>query len=229
MNLSTDGRLDFFDFIKNNSILFAQVLTKINNIYISEFSAGLDGQTICNSISTADFWHGIIPLKGKAYTFNQKDNSLNSFYQFFSNSLKDKIDSITVVRCRDDKIILFCNCKKLSEEINDVSCKLASREINCKGNKYQLDFTQAITSFILSKKLSEYEDALFTALSNALFYRLSRSFEDAALVSRISPALFTLACIEKEDIPFELLLSHLKLDCSYILDSNSQSLILKEA
>ena len=225
-----NDRLDFFEFIKEHSIIFAQLFTKYDGTYYSNFSCGMDGRSICCSISTADFWDGLILQKYKLYTFNYGDNSIGPLYQFFSDKIKDKINTVSIYKAKDDSILLFCNFTD-SCNLNDIGyidALIPQKNVNGTSQVFELDFTEAIDSFIIANHKTGYKDKIFTAISNALRHRLDVAFDEEACVKTTADGRFTILIDSTDFIPFELISNHIKSDCSYILDEHSQLLTVKE-
>lgn len=223
-------RLDFFDFIQKHSIQYAALFTLCNGIYCAEYSAGFDGASVCQSVSTKDFWDGLALQKFTPYTFNTNENTIGPLYQFFSSFLKDKIDSICVYRTQDDSIFVFCNFS-FYEDLKNIGFVDVSFDKQLPANTTQsftVDFCEAIESFIIANHKSEYKDRIFTAFSNALYFRLKTAFNEESGVELIQEGQFKIIIDSPDTIPFELISNHLRLDCSYILNEHSQLLSIKE-
>jgi len=223
-------RLDFFDFIQKHSIQYAALFTLCNGIYCAEYSAGFDGVSVCQSVSTKDFWDGLALQKFTPYTFNTNNNTIGPLYQFFSSFLKDKIDSICVYRTQDDSIFVFCNFS-LYEDLKNIGFVDVSFDKQLPANitqSFSVDFCEAIESFIIANHKSEYKDRIFTAFSNALYFRLNTAFNEESGVELIQEGQFKIIIDSPDTIPFELISNHLRLDCSYILNEHSQLLSIKE-
>ena len=223
-------RLDFFDFIQKHSIQYAALFTLCNGIYCAEYSAGFDGVSVCQSVSTKDFWDGLALQKFTPYTFNTNENTIGPLYQFFSSFLKDKIDSICVYRTQDDSIFVFCNFS-LYEDLKNIGFVDVSFDKQLPANitqTFTVDFCEAIESFIIANHKSEYKDRIFTAFSNALYFRLKTAFNEESGVELIQEGQFKIIIDSPDTIPFELISNHLRLDCSYILNEHSQLLSIKE-
>ena len=223
-------RLDFFDFIQKHSIQYAALFTLCNGIYCAEYSAGFDGVSVCQSVSTKDFWDGLALQKFTPYTFNTNNNTIGPLYQFFSSFLKDKIDSICVYRTQDDSIFVFCNFS-LYEDLKNIGFVDVSFDKQLPANitqSFSIDFSEAIESFIIANHKSEYKDRIFTAFSNALYFRLKTAFNEESGVELIQEGQFKIIIDSPDTIPFELISNHLRLDCSYILNEHSQLLSIKE-
>ena len=223
-------RLDFFDFINRHSIQYAALFTLTDNIYYAQYSAGFDGMSVCQSVSTKDFWDGLAPQRFNPYTFSAGNNSIGPLYQFFSGTLKDKIDSVCVYRAQDDSIFVFCNFTLYNDlkDIGFIDAKLDGQLPPHTTQSFDVDFTEAIDSFIFANHKTEYKDKIFTAVSNALLYRLKAAFNEESGVSLINPGQFKIVIDSSDTIPFELISNHLRLDCSYILNEHSQLLSVKE-
>lgn len=223
-------RLDFFDFIQKHSIQYAALFTPCNGIYYAQFTAGFDGASVCQSVSTKDFWDGLAADKFTPYTFNTSDNSIGPLYQFFSNTLKDKIDSLCVYRTQDDSIFVFCNYTLYNElkGIGFVDAKFNEQLPAHTTQSFTVDFSEAIDSFIIANHKTEYKEQIFTAVSNTLLFRLKAAFNEEAGVSVSAPGQFKIIIDSSDTIPFELISNHLRLDCSYILNEHSQLLSVKE-
>ena len=70
-NTTSDSRrLDFFEFTGKYNLEICALLKNENGNYRITNCLGLDGESICLSVSTEDFWEGIIPDAEKLYTFN---------------------------------------------------------------------------------------------------------------------------------------------------------------
>lgn len=223
-------RLDFFEFIKEHSINFSALFIRENNIYYSQFSTGMDGLSICSSVSTVDFWDGLITQKCKLYTFNSRDNSIGPLYQFFSDKLKDKIDRVCIYKSRDDSILLFCNYSPDSEfeKTGFIDAAFVHTQVSKPSQIFEADFTEAIESFIIANHKTEYKDQIFTAISNAIKQRLNKAFDTESCVKTIEDGKFSILIASKDFIPYELISNHLRLDCSYILNEHSQLLSVEE-
>lgn len=223
-------RLDFFEFIKDHSIPYAQLFVKEKDHYYSKYSYGLDGKSIISSISTFDFWDGLLPEKYKLYTFKTQDNSISPLYQFFSDNIKDKINLICLYKCKDDSIFLFCNYPAEQDFIQTAFIDaLFNQQQNGKSTQiFELDFSEAIDSYIIANHKNNYKDILFTSLSNAIRKRLDIAFDQEACIKTLCDGKFTLFISSKDFIPFELISNHLRLDCSYILDQHAQLITVEE-
>lgn len=70
---------------------------------------GLDAETIVLSQSSTDFWEGTLPQMGKWFTFNEGEEGINQFYQFFSDATKGKIQQLNFVKfsTEDDEQYVF--------------------------------------------------------------------------------------------------------------------------
>ena len=99
-----------FDFVRESSISQFCILKKYGTEYNICFSYNFDFDSIVRSISTQDFWNGIIPEQDKWYIFSKDDKSIANLYQFFSNDTKDSIIEIFAYNCSEkDYIYLILN------------------------------------------------------------------------------------------------------------------------
>lgn len=118
--LKTNNQLDFFDFTQLYKIKYSAIYKEEKNYYKISESFNFDGISIINSISTKDFWDGIIKEKNKIYFFNSNNNSILPLYQFFSFTLKNSFNSIYCIKNSKDEILMICsddNENKLNKEI----------------------------------------------------------------------------------------------------------------
>ena len=206
LNVSTDDSLDFFEFIKKYSIQYAAFLTRVNNFYYAEYSSGLDGKSIINSVSN-------------------DDNSITTFYQFFSSQLKEKITSLDIFKY-DNGILIVCNKKAFS--INEIILPEINYLSSFAKPETQLNFTEAIDSFILSSDKAMYSQQLSKALANALYIKLVIGLDKICDLNFVSDGVYNITVKNKTELPFELLSTHLKFDCSYLLEKNSELLTITE-
>lgn len=225
LNVSTDDSLDFFEFIKKYSIQYAAFLTRVNNFYYAEYSSGLDGKSIINSVSTVDFWDGIFKNNPEHQRFTNDDNSITTFYQFFSSQLKEKITSLDIFKY-DNGILIVCNKKAFS--INEIILPEINYLSSFAKPETQLNFTEAIDSFILSSDKAMYKQQLSKALANALYIKLVIGLDKICDLNFVSDGVYNITVKNKTELPFELLSTHLKFDCSYLLEKNSELLTITE-
>ena len=231
--VSSSSGLDFFKFSSRYSFDFCAILGESDGIYCVEQSAGFDGISICNSISTKDFWNGIITMKNELFQFSQSQNNIQPFYQFFSPELKDKITTLNVIKYDEGKILFFSSdSKKLDVEaiINDVKAVNTFKETspvsqsNAGENDYYLckfDFSQAVESFINACKKKDNFERLNTALSLQIYYNLLHNFPLPSRVVQTSQGQFKIAFVLTEEIPFELIANHMRFENAFILKEHS--------
>ena len=228
--VSNNDGLDFFNFSSRYSFDFCAILSENEGIYCVEQSAGFDGLSICNSISTKDFWNGIITMKNELFQFSLDKNNIQPFYQFFSPELKDKINTLNVIKYDDNKILFFSSSdKKLDVDsiINDAKAvntfneKLSLSEDNNDYYLYQFDFSQAVESFINASKKKDNFERLNTALSLQIYYNLLHNFPLPSRVVHSSMGQFKIAFVLKEEIPFELISNHMRFENAFILNEHS--------
>ena len=238
--ISNDDGLDFFEFIEKYKLSHCALLTKKDNYYLAEYSFGLDGASICLSFSTVDFWEGVLPAESKLLTFDKSDKLL-PFYQFFSDELKTLIKSICIFKTKDSSILLIINYPDgkdftgFSNDLQKVNMPLSISKIKSTGStqqaftaRYKLNFFECIESFVLSEYKNISDKRIFCALSNALFYRLTKNFASPDLLTFISDGVFNLSLCSKEKIPVELLSGHIKNECRYFFAGHAPLMTLEE-
>lgn len=134
-----ETRFSFFEFTKKHSLKKAAVFAKNGVFYSFCASQGFDGDTILQSLSTVDFWEGTIKEDNWNY-FSREENNLNSMLQFFSNSLKNKIN-FCAVYFHSDKILLLASEETLpsKEDLDSISEDFALLD---SFKNFDLDFTK---------------------------------------------------------------------------------------
>lgn len=244
-NTSKEDGLDFFEFIQVNNISICSLLIydTVNDKYVANSSIGLDADSICMSVSTKDFWCGILTQDNYLYTFLNTDNSILPLYQFFSKKLIEKIECLYAVKRTDGIILLFSTQTKPQTEtiIHDIS----RIEINPEQKKsytsasdkyktqsdyylYELQFSEAVDSFILSKYKSNFSQTFKKTIYENIFYELLQNFPEPSFIGSNSKGKIRIGCCLDHEIPFELLSNHLKFNLSFILNEHSQLLIIEQ-
>ena len=241
MILSNDDGLDFFEFLRANNIKIASLLKLSDDgSYIATKCIGLDAHSICMSVSTNDFWNGIIKNKEELYSFKEKDSEILPFYQFFSKKIKDKIKCVNLIQKEDGTIFLFCTPVltseehfKLTEQLKKIkftsSLKFANSnsESDASDNKstiFEIELSEAVDSFIFSNYKSQYSENLKNTILDSISYELLQNFTKPSAVYRENESTFKIEYLSQEEIPFEVLSNHLRLNCSFYLDEHSQLL-----
>lgn len=86
---------DFFTFISSLSIGRCGIYAQEGDFFYLEHCAGFDLPSILNSISTKDFWEGLVLGNGKWHGF--EGSSLSPVYQLFSKEMREKITEIHIL------------------------------------------------------------------------------------------------------------------------------------
>lgn len=237
-------KLDFFEFIQLYNINLCSVLkpSGSDKSYIAVNCIGLDADSICLSVSSNDFWNGLIKLENELYTFTDSDNSILPLYQFFSKTVKEKLNTLYALKRSDETIVLFCTTQDFEKSfiINDIknlncdfsSAKAYSPEKSKYENSksyylYQADFSKAIDSFTASKCNSENSSQIKKAIYLNTFYELLQNFPEPSFISMNSGSIIKIAwCVENE-IPLEVISNHFRFNISYIFNEQSNQLSIQ--
>ena len=216
------NRLDFFEFINKYDLPLCASFSCNKDIYCIEESFGLDGESICLSISTQDFWAGI----------NQ--NSVKDplpFYQFFSKKLKDSIENLKVYKKSDGRIFLFSSPDNFGSFIYSDIEKIKKSDITFNKkipeNLITIDYSEAIESLVISYSKSNENERLIKALSNELYYNLLKYFPQPDKLYYFDTGIFKLDFYHASDLPLDLLSNHLRYMSEFILGEHSQLMSVK--
>ena len=87
----------FSTFCKKYGFVHAGVFGIVDGMYVLTKASGLDSETILSSISSQDFWKGIITSNTTWNTFSYQQENLSDFYQFFSTFFKSQIQSLHIM------------------------------------------------------------------------------------------------------------------------------------
>lgn len=87
--------MTFVSFAQKNFFNICGVLSDKNDFYYLKKSFGLDLQSIENSVSTKDFWDGIINDRTDWNIF--EGEGLNPFFQLFSQKIKENLKKIAIL------------------------------------------------------------------------------------------------------------------------------------
>ncbi len=87
--------LTFVSFAQKNFFSVCGILSNKNDFYYLKKSFGLDLKSIENSVSTKDFWDGIINDKTSWNVF--EGEKLNPFFQLFSEKIKENLKKIAIL------------------------------------------------------------------------------------------------------------------------------------
>lgn len=93
-NTSYEIKPCFSAFCRKYGFVHAGVFKIVDGMYILTNAYGIDTETIYSSVSTPDFWKGVIATEQRWYTFSIEQNTLGSFYQLFSEHFKSQLQTL---------------------------------------------------------------------------------------------------------------------------------------
>ena len=96
-NTANNEKPCFFTFCEKYGFVHAGVFGIVDGMYVLTKASGLDAETILSSISSQDFWKGIITSTSTWNTFSYQQENLSDFYQFFSTFFKSQIQSLHIM------------------------------------------------------------------------------------------------------------------------------------
>ena len=100
---SENRRLDFFEFTGKYNLEMCALLKNQNGTYSITACTGIDGESICLSTSTQDFWAGTISQPNKLiYSYDMSTSDALPFLQFFSSKLKKQIKSFNIIKTKNN-------------------------------------------------------------------------------------------------------------------------------
>ncbi|MCQ2575480.1 MAG: hypothetical protein MJ162_01975, partial [Treponema sp.] len=106
---TNNSNISFFSFTKKYGLnCCCSFSKKANHFYITN-SIGFDGDSILKSYSTDDFWNGAILPEDRIITYTQADTNLNSFKQFFSDTLLFDLESLTILKTSKNTSLFVLN------------------------------------------------------------------------------------------------------------------------
>ena len=248
IRMNEKNRLDFFDYVNKYNLSQCAILRLHNGFFQISSCYGFDCNSIIKSISTVDFWNGLIPEKNTPRLFSRKDNSIQPLYQFFSDNLIDTIDSIILYRSQDD-VILFSSSDSIENLIDDkdffnnfssldtfdfkfafsdddVFYDNSSLEHVNKSNTYIINLFDSIKSFIDNQNISDNQKLYFgQVIFYNVFYTLKKCFPKN-LIDAENYSI-KLHMTVRNSIPIKMLEQHLKLTLNDILYNCSSKIQIK--
>lgn len=87
--------MTFVSFAQKNFFNVCGILSSKNDFYYLKKSFGLDLKSIENSVSTKDFWNGIINDNNNWSIF--EGENLTPFFQLFSDKIKENLKKIAIL------------------------------------------------------------------------------------------------------------------------------------
>ena len=229
-------RLDFFEFAGKHNLEIAAILKNKNNTYRIENCIGFDGESICLSVSTFDFWQGTITNENQIYSYNASSSEALPFFQFFSKKLQDKIQAIHIIKTNNNSIFFICNkdIQATTDFIKDLEGventevtfeKSSALQNQNFSNSYIIDFSEALESFVLSNSKNDIQ---FTkVIINEIYNNLCISFPEPQAIEYSVKGQFTLRL--SEELPVELIYNHIRIESSFILGNHSELLSIRKS
>lgn len=232
--LDSNKGLAFSDFIKKHSLKNCAVLKINGNSYSVYNSIGFDGISIITATSTIDFWNGICNQPDIIKHFEKKDNSINPLLQLFSERMKENLENLYVVKNSSDHILISeqeITNQSLADfsELNDTKHLNKIEKLNSliKENsfvlKFQIDFSEAIDSFLSSQK-NPKDTINFerTALLNELYNRFICSFNNIDASTLTKDNILKTVFITDRNYSIELITNHIILNLREVLSDSAE-------
>ena len=230
---SSNRRLDFFEFTGKYDLEMCAILKNQDGNYEINNCVGFDGESVCLSVSTADFWNGTIPQNEKLYTFEAASQEALPFFQLFSKKFNDKLKTIQIIKTKNNSIFIICNNKvnanalfisdleAVENTVTDFEEAYKPLKISSFADTFEIDFSEALESFVLSNSKNDIKFS--SILLNEIYYNLCINFPEPEQLIYSPKGKFTLYVTEK-DIPVELLYNHLRVECNFVLGNHSELL-----
>lgn len=183
----------FQEWAKSNGFSHCGIFSIVHGMMVITQAFGLDSQTVANSVSSRDFWKGILSTKA-VLNYSKKDNELYNFLQFFSFDLKSSIQHISLLKIKNnsDFSVLIVYNTDSEKEINltesienslkyNSNTKFDSSNFNKQLSSYflyKLSFEQLIKTSIKSIQLPEANitNAAIKCISEEVFYLVKCAF-----------------------------------------------------
>lgn len=183
----------FQEWAKSNGFSHCGIFSMVHGMMVITQAFGLDSQTVANSVSSRDFWKGILSTKA-VLNYSKKDNELYNFLQFFSFDLKSSIQHISLLKIKNnsDFSVLMVYNTDSEKEINltesienslkyNSNTKFDSSNFNKQLSSYflyKLSFEQLIKTSIKSIQLPEANitNAAIKCISEEVFYLVKCAF-----------------------------------------------------
>lgn len=218
-NIDLDTRLAFIQFIKNNNIKTCAILEKENGIFFIKNSIGFDKDSILASKSTEDFWNGICSNRNLIYNFSKSDNSINCMLQFFSYLMNESLESVSVYRTSDDKILLLIN-SQINQSIIKDFFKVDNSIIEYSSN---LVFNNSNTfhkfEISLDNAFDNYDSISILPIKNEISNQIILNYCNDNLVVRLSTNKIKLCFISNENFNGNIIIQHMKLMLTQIVEN----------
>lgn len=183
----------FQEWAKSKGFSHCGIFSIVHGMMVITQAFGLDSQTVANSVSSRDFWKGILSTKA-VLNYSKKDNELYNFLQFFSFDLKSSIQHISLLKIKNnsDFSVLMVYNTDSEKEINltesienslkyNSNTKFDSSNFNKQLSSYflyKLSFEELIKTSIKSIQLPEANitNAAIKCISEEVFYLVKCAF-----------------------------------------------------
>lgn len=183
----------FYLFVRKNNLRHSAVFSRIQDKMVMTDCVGIDARTIAKSVSSVAFWDENISEEAKWFEFRSSDKDL--FLRFFSDEFAEKLSAIYVFKISPNTIFLTAvlsgehiapptpeTMKKNIEEksgfektnINidtDFSGRLKTESAFVFSVSAKNAAGAALRNFLTTSGI--INEALFTTVCNAIFYKLS--------------------------------------------------------
>ena len=144
----------FQEWAKSNGFSHCGIFSIVHGMMVITQAFGLDSQTVANSVSSRDFWKGILSTKA-VLNYSKKDNELYNFLQFFSFDLKSSIQHISLLKIKNnsDFSVLMVYNTDSEKEINLTESIENSLKYNSNTKFDSSNFNKQFSSYFLPSTL----------------------------------------------------------------------------
>ncbi len=239
-NLLLNERLAFFDFLQKNNFPSCAILQNKANFYIIFQSFDFDGDTILRSFSSYDFWQGTLPNQNQIYNFDINKPNINQFFQFFSENQKEKINSLSIFKSKNGKILIFINENITKKNLYDFEKLNLENKITTQNNDFlssnkdnllhfTLNLNFCVENFIKSKKINNlYENDFSNAIKNEIFNRIFQKFHQDFFIEQNSQK-FIFYTLNNKEFNFEQLKKQILNLAENIIEDNAKNIIIEHS
>lgn len=239
--------IGFCAFAGTNGFTHSGIFSLKDDFYYLSETQNLDLTTITKSLSTKDFWDGLITDK-KNWNFFEGEN-LNPFFQLFSTEIKDKIKKISIFPFSHENSDCYFFALNFQEELNlsvsefaeSLSKILENKSLQNKSLPGETKLCEGFdisnaSLFIISAKLSleeafenfssPFKELLKQTALKQLFEYLKTlfSFPNCCALGQdeeIKAVIFSKEEIDEKFLQFQLNISTKK----FFMNSNMQNLL----
>ena len=138
----------FQEWAKSNGFSHCGIFSIVHGMMVITQAFGLDSQTVANSVSSRDFWKGILSTRA-VLNYSKKDNELYNFLQFFSFDLKSSIQHISLLKIKNnsDFSVLMVYNTDSEKEINLTESIENSLKYNSNTKFDSSNFNKQLSSY----------------------------------------------------------------------------------